>query len=96
MTVFPTEPSYTISLTHVEEVDECALAWLTVTCPNLESLCLHNCIFKDEIGPEEENELVFAFADRLAREREIRQASQQHTRTRYYYVVHNTLDCTIN
>ncbi len=44
-----------LSLVHIEELDEKALAILTVTCPNLKSLGLHNCDLID-INPQDVDE----------------------------------------
>ena len=44
-----------LSLVHIEEVDAKALAIITVTCPNLVKLGLHNCDF-EESEPREDNE----------------------------------------
>ena len=58
-----------LSLVHVEEVDERAIALVTVFCPNLVKLGFHNCEFKEErrLGQDE----AFAAADRarMAEER---------------------------
>ena len=61
----------------MEELDGRALALLTVTCPNLESLGLHNCEFVEHNEPNEgddddDDAAAFAFADRVAREGEAR------------------------
>ncbi len=81
-------PTFSISasLVHVEEMDERALALLTVTCPNLESLGLHSCEFVDKEDGEGEDDpdsdLAFALADRIAREGEARAVRRKKNNTK--------------
>ena len=45
-----------LSLVHVEEMDAKALAILTVTCPNLVKLGLHNCDFEEMTASENQQD----------------------------------------
>ena len=45
-----------LSLVHVEEMDSRAIAIITVTCPNLIKLGLHNCDFEDSDSIEDLNQ----------------------------------------
>merc|ERR1712062_290505 len=56
-----------LSLVHIEEVDAKALAIITVTCPNLVNLGLHNCDFEELRENNEEDEDPFRNADRILR-----------------------------
>jgi len=44
-----------LSLVHVEEMDSRAISIITVTCPNLIKLGLHNCDFEENDNIEELN-----------------------------------------
>lgn len=63
-----------LSMVHVEEVDEKALAFMTITCPNLESLGFHNVEFIDRFS-EEDQDVAFRLSDRylqMEAERELK------------------------
>lgn len=72
-----------LSLVHIDELDDRALALVTVTCPNLVSFGLHNCEFVEDeaVGPRNHEggqngggEDAFRHRDRMLRlehEREI-------------------------
>ena len=54
-----------LSLVHIEEVDAKALAIITVTCPNLVNLGLHNCDFEELRENNEEDEDPFRYTHDL-------------------------------
>ena len=50
-----------LSLVHIEEVDAKALAIITVTCPNLVKLGLHNCDFEESESREDNEDDPFRY-----------------------------------
>lgn len=68
-----------LDLVHVEELDTQALAIITLTCPNLIKLGLHNCDFEEATAAQnnDENHLnPFRDADRILRMEKWREAQK--------------------
>merc|ERR1712156_248510 len=69
-----------LSLVHVEEMDSRAIAIITVTCPNLIKLGLHNCDFEDSDSIEDLNQDgAFRNADRILRQEKWREVQRSIT-----------------
>jgi len=66
-----------LSLVHVEEMDSRAISIITVTCPNLIKLGLHNCDFEENDNIEELNhDAAFRNADRILRQERWREVQK--------------------
>lgn len=66
-----------LDLVHVEELDTRALAIITLTCPNLIKLGLHNCDFDEEAAQNSDDNLnPFRDADRILRMEKWREAQK--------------------
>jgi len=70
-----------LSLVHVEEVDSRAISIITVTCPNLIKLGLHNCDFDESDTTAEEmyQEGGFRISDRILRAEKWREVQKSIT-----------------
>lgn len=60
----------TLKLNHVDQFGKRALALITVTCPNLVTLGLHNCEFTNEMAADLHDQ-AFDLADRFFRQLEV-------------------------